>query len=196
MDGRRLPVAGGGHGLIYGKDSVMVNSLDCRQSAERLMDGKIVKGVSSDQDLGGVSRLMFRGGNDNVNNEKVEEFVAETQLEEGEILEEVRNNPAGKNSDMVIISAEEVVELSKEPSKIIGGNYVSGKPFTVGGIKGSEGNFVIGRMEQGTGSSEDLVKRKLAKELRTLGPIKSSSRGRCGDCGSKKKGGGSSPKLF
>ncbi|KAI0499520.1 hypothetical protein KFK09_017724 [Dendrobium nobile] len=175
--------------------------------------------------------LIEKSNPDNVNNDKVEDFVADTQLEEGEILDEVRNNPTGKNSDMVIISAEEVAELFEEPSKIIGtlptiihplvssclnrfaaldrveeemmedvdvnsvsgerdsngGNSVSGKPFTVGGIKGSEGNLVIGRMEQGTCSNEDLVKRKLAKELRMLGPIKSSSRGRCGDGGSKKK---------
>ncbi|KAI0502711.1 hypothetical protein KFK09_017668 [Dendrobium nobile] len=53
---------------------------------------------------------------------------------------------------------------------------------------GCEGSLFTGRIGKGAGSSGDMVKRKLAKELRALGPIKISSRGRSVDGGSKKKG--------
>ncbi|XP_020681302.2 uncharacterized protein LOC110098732 [Dendrobium catenatum] len=169
---------------------------------------------------------------DNGNSDKVEDFVADTHLEEGEILDEVGNNSSGRDSKLVINSAEEIAGSSEEPSKIIGMfpaainpvvpvclnkfvvldgveedgmedacvkkvssgsgsagvNTVSGRPITAEGDKGCEGILFVGRLEKEAGSSGDLVKRKLAKELRALGPMKISSGGRCVDGGSKKKG--------
>ncbi|PKU86818.1 hypothetical protein MA16_Dca023901 [Dendrobium catenatum] len=196
MDGRQPPDVGGGTGFYPGKGSVMLNSLDGHRSASRLIDGKFVKGDSCDQDLGGVRRIMSGEDADNGNSDKVEDFVADTHLEEGEILDEVGNNSSGRDSKLVINSAEEIAGSSEEPSKIIGVNTVSGRPITAEGDKGCEGILFVGRLEKEAGSSGDLVKRKLAKELRALGPMKISSGGRCVDGGSKKKGGGSSPKQI
>ncbi|KAI0497299.1 hypothetical protein KFK09_020522 [Dendrobium nobile] len=176
-----------------------------------------------------ISTLCY--GCDNGNSDKVEDFVADTHLEEGEILDEVGKNSTGRDSELVINSAEEIARSSEEPSKIIGMfpvainpvdpvclnkfavldgveedgmedacvkkvsrgrgnagvNTVCGRPIAAEGDKGCEGNLFIGRIEKEASSSGDLVKRKLAKELRALGPIKISSRGRCVDGGSKKK---------
>ncbi|KAI0488576.1 hypothetical protein KFK09_028414 [Dendrobium nobile] len=120
--------------------------------------------------------------------DKVEDIIADTQLEEGEIPGEEEEAATGRDSKWLVNSAVEVADSIEAPSKIIGVHPISGRSVAAESVKGCEGSLFTGRIEKEVGSSGDMVKRKLAKELRALGHIKINSRGRSVDGVSKKKG--------
>ncbi|PKU79577.1 hypothetical protein MA16_Dca000923 [Dendrobium catenatum] len=142
--------------------------------------------------------------NSDLNLDLIDNKFGQDVLKKG-MVSSLNSNPCQINENRFQILLREDMDdgflfVNSEKTAVVGirdedgVNVRKGALLSKGILDNSANDGSRSRGEKATSGNGDVAKSKLAKEIRSLGPISANTRGRIGDGGSRKKVGGSSPK--